>query len=366
MSTIDFLPFANDAASANVVSQADYLAAATGSGYVQNGFPSGRADSNKANKVLRQSSVMTAALAQFIAAETGQNVLDSGGASAVTALTSQFLQAMRLACLPNGTDLYWDTTNHSLTITGNSSGWWPQLYVDAPNGFAGIAMRGNASQSMIMHYGESSSGNELRFARASNSYAWAANPIRFDMDAPEGSLVVDGAGTIYFGSNKADSFPSGTAMLFLQAAAPTGWTKSTTHNNKMLRIVSSSGGGSGGSAALSTAWSSVALSGTVAGHTLTSGEIPSHTHSGTTGGQSATHSHSYAGTHTGGGGGQVSSQYFDANNPIIMSGNASNDHTHTITTDGGTGGGGSHGHGLTVNAFTVTPAYVDAIICVKT
>ena len=42
------------------------------------------------------------------------------------------------------------------------------------------------------------------------------------------------------------AIPAGTVMPFFQAAAPTGWTKITTHNNKMLRVVSGSGGGSGG------------------------------------------------------------------------------------------------------------------------
>ena len=39
--------------------------------------------------------------------------------------------------------------------------------------------------------------------------------------------------------------PSGTSMLFVQSAAPTGWTKQTTHNDKTLRVVTgtvSSGG----------------------------------------------------------------------------------------------------------------------------
>jgi len=44
----------------------------------------------------------------------------------------------------------------------------------------------------------------------------------------------------------ADLFESTTALIFPQAAAPLGWTKSTTHNGKALRIVSGSGGGSGG------------------------------------------------------------------------------------------------------------------------
>lgn len=49
--------------------------------------------------------------------------------------------------------------------------------------------------------------------------------------------------------------PSGTAMLFQQTAAPTGWTKDTTHNNKALRIVSGAAG-TGGSAAFTTAFAS--------------------------------------------------------------------------------------------------------------
>ena len=35
----------------------------------------------------------------------------------------------------------------------------------------------------------------------------------------------------------ASAFGAGTAMIFQQTAAPTGWTKSTTHNNKALRLI---------------------------------------------------------------------------------------------------------------------------------
>lgn len=71
-------------------------------------------------------------------------------------------------------------------------------------------------------------------------------------------------------------FPSGTKMIFAQAAAPTGWTKVTTHNDKALRVVSGTGGGSGGTLGLSAA--------TVGSTTLTSSHIPAHTHT-------ANHSH---------------------------------------------------------------------------
>ena len=62
-------------------------------------------------------------------------------------------------------------------------------------------------------------------------------------------------------------FPAGTAMLFVQTAAPTGWTKSTTHNNKALRIVSGTAS-SGGSVNFTTAFSSQDVAGTVGDTTL--------------------------------------------------------------------------------------------------
>lgn len=49
-----------------------------------------------------------------------------------------------------------------------------------------------------------------------------------------------------------DRIPVGTVKLFFQAAAPTGWTKLTSQNDKALRVVSGSGGGSGGTYAVSS------------------------------------------------------------------------------------------------------------------
>lgn len=81
--------------------------------------------------------------------------------------------------------------------------------------------------------------------------------------------------------------PSGTRVLFYQAAAPTGWTQVTTENNKALRVVSGTGGGTGGSVAFTTAFASQPVSGSVSVNavsgsagatTLTVNEIPSHTH----------------------------------------------------------------------------------------
>ena len=69
------------------------------------------------------------------------------------------------------------------------------------------------------------------------------------------------------------SFPAGTLMLFQQTAAPTGWTKETTHNDKALRVVSGTVS-SGGSSAFSTVFGKT---GTDA-HTLTTAQIPAQTY----------------------------------------------------------------------------------------
>ena len=78
--------------------------------------------------------------------------------------------------------------------------------------------------------------------------------------------------------------PSGSVMLFVQTAAPTGWTKSTTHDNKALRVVSGTAS-SGGSSAFTTAFGtpsvsgSVSLSGSVGSTTLSTAQLASHNHS---------------------------------------------------------------------------------------
>ena len=82
------------------------------------------------------------------------------------------------------------------------------------------------------------------------------------------------------------AFPSGTRMLFQQTAAPTGWTKDTTQNDKALRVVSGAVS-SGGSVAFSTAFANrtvsgnvadTTASGTVGGTALTETQLPSHRH----------------------------------------------------------------------------------------
>ena len=132
-------------------------------------------------------------------------------------------------------------------------------------------------------------------------------------------------------------FPSGTAMLFAQTAAPTGWTKSTTHDNKALRVVSGAAS-SGGSVAFTTAFTSQSVSGTVGDTTLSLSQIPAHTH--TTG--------STLRSGIGGGGASI----YEALGT-------------TGLTSGSAGTGGSHTHTFTGTAINLAVSYVDVIIAVK-
>ena len=90
------------------------------------------------------------------------------------------------------------------------------------------------------------------------------------------------------------SFASGTKMVFYQASAPTGWTQDTAAalSNTVMSVVTGTGGGTGGtnsyfSSFLATtnksgsqpaAPVSGSVSGTVGGTTLSSPQIPSHSH----------------------------------------------------------------------------------------
>ncbi|MDV2876268.1 hypothetical protein R0H07_25290, partial [Phytobacter diazotrophicus] len=73
MAANNFKPFATGAG-ANVTAQADYEALAA----LLTGFQSGKASSAQVNKALRQATFVAAALAQYMANKTGQDVLDNG------------------------------------------------------------------------------------------------------------------------------------------------------------------------------------------------------------------------------------------------------------------------------------------------
>jgi hypothetical protein len=80
-------------------------------------------------------------------------------------------------------------------------------------------------------------------------------------------------------------FATNTAWVFYQANAPTGWTKSTTHNDKALRLISGTGGGSGGTSTFSTIMRNFNVGGSFSiptnstgGHSVTLAQTPVHAH----------------------------------------------------------------------------------------
>jgi hypothetical protein len=214
-------------------------------------------------------------------------------------------------------------------------------------------------------------------ADASNSIFAAAGARNFVIKTANATRqTIDGVGdTTFTGSVTATTFygdwenlPAGTAMLFVQTAAPTGWTKSTTHNNKALRVVSGAAS-SGGSVAFTTAFASQAVTGTVASYTLTTSDIPSHNHSASSSSSVSDpgHAHSYTGvsgsnTYNAGTGGT-----FTVPNAagLTTGGAGTGISVSTSTSIGNTGGGGGHAHGFSAPSINLAVQYVDVIIATK-
>lgn len=159
--------------------------------------------------------------------------------------------------------------------------------------------------------------------------------------------------------------PSGTVMVFYQAAAPVGWTKVVTQNDKALRVVSGDGGGTGGTHALSTPPSTSHNHNGATGSTaLTTAQMPSHHH--------AIYSSNSAGGLRGAGANDADGLGFTAGNGTYgFYDDFSCVQAHTHTDQNGAylsdeGGGGGHTHSLDSSAPTAfSPQYIDVIICSK-
>lgn len=147
------------------------------------------------------------------------------------------------------------------------------------------------------------------------------------------------------------SFASGTKMVFYQASAPTGWTQDTAAalSNTVMSVVTGTGGGTGGSTSYFSSFLATtnktatqpaapvtgSVSGTVGGHTLSTPEIPSHTH---TFFQASYANPSSTGTY------------------ISREGPSSGGATGFTQNTGGTGGGGSHSHPFSGSLSSATAA----------
>jgi len=161
-----------------------------------------------------------------------------------------------------------------------------------------------------------------------------------------------------------EAFPSGTKMLFQQSAAPTGWTKQTTHNNKALRVVTgsvSTGGSNTFAAAFNTnnavsgttGGSAVTITGSTAAHALSIAEMPAHTH--TEGGTQEFGTTSSSSTGVRNTGNSSPGNQFET-----QSTGGGGSHSHGV----GTLAGGSHTHSFSTN-LNLDVQFVDLIIAAK-
>lgn len=169
--------------------------------------------------------------------------------------------------------------------------------------------------------------------------------IVFGSDTDTG-LFRNGANDIHMAVGGTDhgrviSFAVGTACLFVQTAAPTGWTKITSHNDKALRVVSGTASSGG-----TTAFTSVFTSRTIA-----EANLPAHTHTFTTD-SDGSHQHGYQNSNTNTNSASTGGAYNHEIDLGAATTDAAGAHTHTGTTDS-TGSG---------TAMDFAVQYVDVII----
>lgn len=147
-------------------------------------------------------------------------------------------------------------------------------------------------------------------------------------------------------------FASGTALLFQQTAAPTGWTKATTSDNAALRIVSGTVS-SGGTVAFTTAFSAA---NTVDGTAISVAQLPVHSH----GVNDPGHNHNWS-AYNGSPGTNYGYNFVAGLTAFAGYTNYSVNSSGTGISIQNTGSGSTHNHTL----GNLAVKYVDAIICTK-
>jgi hypothetical protein len=143
----------------------------------------------------------------------------------------------------------------------------------------------------------------------------------------DSAINLSGAAEVFITASHKHFFDQGTAIIFQQTSAPTGWTKQTTHNDKALRVVSGTAS-SGGSSAFSTVFGKTATDAT----TITSSTMPSHSHG-------------------------INAYSAGTNGSPYVQGSGGADFTSVSQS---TGSDGSHTHGIDIRV-----QYVDVIIATK-
>jgi hypothetical protein len=182
------------------------------------------------------------------------------------------------------------------------------------------------------HFIQSKDGSTTYLTFGSSGIgAFAVSPTAPTPTASDNSTKL---ATTQFVQSAGLGFPSGTVIPFYQAAAPTGWTKLVTQNDKALRVVSGAGGVAGGT----NSFSSVMAQTVVGSTTISSGTMPSHTHN------------------------IYNDSTFAANATTASGGGATRMEVNNIkgTASGSAGSDGAHNH-----TITMAIQYIDVILASK-
>jgi hypothetical protein len=183
------------------------------------------------------------------------------------------------------------------------------------------------------------------------------NGVGTPVTIPQGTravVITDGTNGPRVAADTVVEFASGTRMLFHQTAAPTGWTKETTLNNRALRLVSGTVG-SGGSLNFTAAFAANRTPSGVVGNTaITEAQMPLHGHP---------YLYSFGSSGTGEGG--ILSRSVNMGVAPAYTGAPSTSDTDNLHKIGGTGGSQAHGHTLTMDALPMDVLYTDVIIAQK-
>ena len=261
----------------------------------------------------------------------------SGNGSALTAI--------------NASAITTGTIDNARTSAATANGASTIVLRDANGSFAGNVITGTTGTFTSV----SGNGVALTAINASNISSGTVATARLGTGTANASTFLRGDQT-YAVVSSGTVIPAGTVMLFGQTAAPTGFTKLTNLDNYALRVVSGTAS-TGGSVAFTTAFASqtptgsvsiTAVAGSAGATTLTTPQIPAHSH--------------------------TINQYSGDGQPALRVAAAQpNDFAGTSSTNN-TGGGGSHTHPFsfssgsgtfTGNAINLAVQYVDVIRATK-
>lgn len=259
------------------------------------------------------------------------------------------------------------TKNVVIVHNGTTTGGYEQARADLNN--VNVATAASAGKMSATQASQVADHESTIPTKADKVVPSAANNI----------ALLDASGNLVDGGRP--FFDAGTAAVFYQAAAPTGWTGSDAHNDKALRIVTVSGGSGGGnggthdlSSPPSTAHTHAVGTYSVDNHTLSISEIPAHNHGNGTLATASNGAHVHTLNSQDSGGSSVRGvQVEDSVSVTAESGlvNSNGAHTHTITgSTANNGGGGSHNHGLSGSSASngptaFAPKYIDVIVATR-